>query len=449
VTDQSPVGYGIDFGTSNSAVSIAYPDHVALVAVTGGEAALTLPSIIYLDREGRLIAGHEALREFLVAGHLKTDCWRCSLAPYGWDTDCRQYRKGGGCNDARLVSGVKHDLASPGFSGTNSWATDYTVAELAAVVLRSLKVAADSVCSADVRRVVLGHPVAFAGTDAEGPRHLEGCARLRHAAEKAGFEDVQLLPEPTAAVLGFRGGDAVAVAVDFGGGTCDVAVLDGRSGTSRVTALTGVSVGGDNVDAALFEVLVGPALGLDQLPNWLFNEMRTWRGAALLMADPGVPGILARLPSAPAAVAGAILLEGQAYDFYRCVEQAKIQLSRFDEVRLQYSRPPIDLDLPIRRSAFESLIRPELEMVRDAVDRALEQAEVRPDQVGRVLLTGGSSQIPAFRRDLAALFSEQRLEEADAFTAVVQGLGLRAREVWGGSITGGLRARTADRRRLM
>jgi hypothetical chaperone protein len=130
VADQSPIAYGIDFGTSNSAVSIAYADHVALVTVPGGGAARTLPSIIYLDRDGRRTAGHEALREFLVTGHRKTDCWRCSLAPYGWDTDCRQYRKGGGCNDARLLSGVKHDLARLGFSGTNSWAPDFSVAEL-------------------------------------------------------------------------------------------------------------------------------------------------------------------------------------------------------------------------------------------------------------------------------------------------------------------------------
>jgi hypothetical protein len=97
--------------------------------------SLTLPSFIYLHRSGRRAAGDEGVRTFLKSGHSKTDCWKCPLAPYGWDTDCRQYRKGGGCNDARLLSGVKHELAKLGFAGTNSWATDFSVATLVSVVV--------------------------------------------------------------------------------------------------------------------------------------------------------------------------------------------------------------------------------------------------------------------------------------------------------------------------
>src|SRR5260370_42702562 len=126
----TPVGYGIDFGTSNSAISVAYPDHVEVVALGRSRSAMTLPSFVYLHRGGRRAAGDEAVKTFLKSGHEKTDCWNCPLAPYGWDTDCRQYRKGGGCNDARLLSGVKHELAKLGFAGTNSWATDFSVGSL-------------------------------------------------------------------------------------------------------------------------------------------------------------------------------------------------------------------------------------------------------------------------------------------------------------------------------
>jgi hypothetical chaperone protein len=431
----APIAYGIDFGTSNSAVSIAYADRVDLVPVSIASRAPTLPSVIYLHRKGRREAGEEATREFLLTGHAKTDCWRCSLAPYGWDTDCRQYRKGGGCSDSRLLSGVKHDLAKAGFAGTNSWATDFSVADLVAVVLGRLKRSADSACSADVRRVVVGHPVRFAGVGAGGddPGQETARLRLRQSAEQAGFEQVELLPEPTAAMLGDEstGRPGLFLAADFGGGTFDVAVLDARGDSPRVTALQGVAVGGDRLDGVLFEVKVGPALGLEGLPNWLFNDMRTPAGAALLMADPGIPNVLARLPREPASVAGAILLEGQAYGFYRAVEAAKIALSRDEEVRLQYRKHPIDLDLPLQRSGFESMIQPELDEVMGAVDAALEQAGVGPDQVDRVLLTGGSSQIPAFRRRLAERFDEGKLESQDAFTAVVRGLGTHARNLWG------------------
>src|SRR5438270_12177376 len=198
-----PIGYGIDFGTSNSSVSIAYGDRVEVLAL-GGSASRTLPSFVYLHRGGRRAAGNEAVRTFLISGHEKTDCWNCSLEPYGWDTDCRQYRKGGGCNDARLLSGVKHELAKVGFAGTNSWATDFTVGSLVAVVIKRLKAEADTFVSQGVRRVVVGHPVVFAGADPSdrAGSDAEAFSRLQLAAMEAGFDEVAFLPEPTAAVIG-------------------------------------------------------------------------------------------------------------------------------------------------------------------------------------------------------------------------------------------------------
>ncbi|HSS60527.1 MAG TPA: Hsp70 family protein, partial [Candidatus Limnocylindrales bacterium] len=89
-TPSRPLGYGIDFGTSNSSVSIAYSDRVDVLAL-GASGSRTLPSFVYLHRAGGRAAGDEAVRTFLVSGHEKTDCWNCPLAPYGWDTDCRQY----------------------------------------------------------------------------------------------------------------------------------------------------------------------------------------------------------------------------------------------------------------------------------------------------------------------------------------------------------------------
>src|SRR6202521_691924 len=160
-----PVGYGIDFGTSNSAVSVAYADHVDVLPVGRSRSARTLPSFVYLHRGGRRAAGDEGVKTLLKSRHEKADCRKVPLAPYGWDTDCRQYRKGGGCSDARLLSGVKHELAKLGFDGTNSWATDFSVGTLVSVVLKRLKAEADQEANEAVKSVVLGHPVVFAGAD--------------------------------------------------------------------------------------------------------------------------------------------------------------------------------------------------------------------------------------------------------------------------------------------
>jgi hypothetical chaperone protein len=425
-----PVGYGIDFGTSNSAISIAYHDRVDVVALGRSRSAMTLPSFVYLHRGGRRAAGEEAVKTFLRSGHEKTDCWNCALAPYGWDTDCRQYRKGGGCNDARLLSGVKHELAKVGFAGTNSWATDFTVGALVAVVLKRLKVEADAAVVEGARRVVLGHPVVFAGADPDhrAESDAEAFGRLEQAALEAGFAEVAFLPEPTAAVIGEPNHRGVEIAVDFGGGTFDVAVMDSRDGDPRIAGLSGVAVGGEMLDGVLFETSVGPALGLEVLPSWLFNELRTASSVRLLMADPGIPAILSRIGGKEAELVHALLYQGYAYDFYKAIEAAKIALSSAEATELEFS--PLGLQVTLRRSAFESMIRPELDLVREAIGRALEAGRVGPRDVDRVLLTGGSAYIPAFRGDLAQTFGEDRLEQRDAFTAVVHGLGVRAQQLW-------------------
>jgi hypothetical chaperone protein len=426
-----PLGYGIDFGTSNSAISVAYEDRVDVLKLGSARSSLTLPSFVYLHRSGRRAAGDEGVRTFLKSGHAKTDCWKCPLAPYGWDTDCRQYRKGGGCNDARLLSGVKHELAKLGFAGTNSWATDFSVATMVSVVLKRLKDEADSSAGTPTNRVVLGHPVVFAGADPlnREASDAEAFKRLEDAARTAGFKEITFLPEPTAAVIGEKTHRGVEMAVDFGGGTFDAAVMDSRKGLPQIAGLAGVAVGGEILDGVLFETSVGPALGLERLPSWLFNEMRTASSVRLLMADPGIPAILARIGGREADLVHALLYEGHAYDFYKSIESAKIALSNADEVELSY--PALDLKIALRRSAFEAMIRPELDLVRQAITSALAEADIEPKDVDRVLLTGGSAYIPAFRADLAATFGEDRLEQRDAFTAVVHGLGVRAQQLWG------------------
>jgi hypothetical chaperone protein len=425
-----PLGYGIDFGTSNSAISIAYQDHVEVLALGAARSSLTLPSFVYLHRSGRRNAGDEGVKTFLKSGHRKTDCWKCPLAPYGWDTECRQYRKGGGCNDARLLSGVKHELAKLGFSGTNSWATDFSVSTLVSVVLERLKAEADASVERASHRVVLGHPVVFAGADPHdrAASDAEAFTRLEHAAIRAGFTEVAFLPEPTAAVIGEAKHRSVEMAVDFGGGTFDAAIMDSRAGAPLISGMAGVAVGGEILDGVLFETSVGPALGLERLPSWLFNELRTASSVRLLMADPGIPAVLARIGGREAELVHALLYEGHAYDFYKAIEAAKIALSDSEEVELSY--PALDLRIPLRRHAFESMIRPELDLVRDAIANALKEAAIDAKDVDRVLLTGGSAYIPAFRADLVETFGADRLEQRDAFTAVVHGLGVRAQQLW-------------------
>ena len=425
---------GIDFGTSNSTVSVASAADVRVIPAGAGSAP-TVPSVIYLHRDGTSRAGRGAEETFFTSGHRRTDCLRCSLARYGVST-CLQFRRGGGCNDSRLLWAVKRDLAKSEFTGTNSWARDFPPAGLVAVVIGHLKSAAEAAAGEALGRVVLGHPVVFPSAAGRPDVQRLGLERLVAAARLAGFEEVELYPEPAAAGLaGSAEVEGLTVTLDFGGGTFDVAVMRVDEKGARTLALTGAAVGGERLDEVVFELAVGPALGLQGLPNWLYNEMRSLSRVMLLLSDPGLPVVLDRWSathdSAAAGAARRILFGGFAYDFYKEIEAAKIRLSTEAATEIAFSRDGLRLRSRLSRAVFEAAVRPELDEVESAVIAALQLAGVAPAEVDSVVLTGGSSQIPVFRRRVEGLFPGAHLRARDAFTSVVEGLGLRARQVWG------------------
>src|SRR5260370_1351887 len=71
------------------------------------------------------------------------------------------------------------------------------------LIMGRFKIAADGDTGANVRRVVLGHPVVFVGAEGLDYRQRQGMAeqRLQEAAAQAGFNEVVLLDEPAAAVI--------------------------------------------------------------------------------------------------------------------------------------------------------------------------------------------------------------------------------------------------------
>src|SRR5260370_18910589 len=112
--------------------------------------------------------------------------------------------------------------------------------------MRRLKEEADKSVGGVVKRVVVGHPVVFAGADPSDrvASDAEAFSRLERAAREAGFEEVAFLSEPTAAVIGEHTHRGVEVAVDFAGGPFDGALMDFRREQPRVARTSGGRAGG-------------------------------------------------------------------------------------------------------------------------------------------------------------------------------------------------------------
>jgi hypothetical chaperone protein len=417
-----PLGVGIDFGTTNSAVAVAdEPGRVKLLPLPapGGGVASTWRSILYFesgDRPGEVLvsAGTPAMERYAESG-----------------------------GQGRLVQSIKSHLASELFSGTHAMGRYFRIEDLIATFLRKLRQAAGTELG---RRAVVGRPVRYWGaeTGADEARALE---RMRGALALAGFDDVSFEYEPVAAARRYAAGldhEELVVIADFGGGTSDFSVVRvGGSGGAAVLATSGVAIAGDSFDARLVDHVVAPELGRGTtyeaefgrqmpVPPWLYTNLRRWHQLSFLRS-PKTEALLDKIrhgASDPASIERLIhIVEDElGLPLHQSVEASKRALSETSEARFAFVHPGIALTAAVTRAAFDTWIVEELAAIDQAVNEALTRAGVAARAVDRVFTTGGSSLVPAVRALLATTFGADRLVGGDELTSVAWGLAALATE---------------------
>jgi hypothetical protein len=204
-------------------------------------------------------------------------------------------------------------------------------------------------------------------------------------------------------------------------------------------------VGGELFYRLLFRAKVAPALHIDDsfevraavhrnLPNWLRNRLATLGGLKLLLSDPNTALALLEYRAGKGGErlepVEEILYGGYAYQFYRAIEDAKIELSLRTTSSIEFHRPRLDISILLVRGEFEDLIARPMGVVRGEILKAFELAEIGPEEVSLVLRTGGSSSIPMFVQMLEEIFGPTTVQERPVFTTVVHGLASYARELW-------------------
>ncbi len=234
---------------------------------------------------------------------------------------------------------------------------NYLPQEISAIILRALKQRAEVALGESVTQAAITVPAYF--TDAQRQA-------TKTAGEIAGLEVLQIINEPTAAALAYdlRSDDSERVLVyDLGGGTFDVSVVEITGEVTEVLASHGNNrLGGDDFDRRLQLHL-----------------------AELFRKEHGVD-----IPDDAATNARLM----------RAAEQAKIRLSShgFATVREAFlgsqGKTALHLEVEISRQDFEKLLRPLLEETLEAIDRALDDAKLGPEQLDRIILVGGSTRIP-------------------------------------------------------
>jgi molecular chaperone DnaK len=227
------------------------------------------------------------------------------------------------------------------------------------------------------------------------PANSKGLARhaTKLTAGAAGLKVLTLINEPTAAAICYglnAQEDQTILVYDFGGGTLDVTVLRIHHGIFEEISSKGIGkLGGDDLDAALARVLA---------------ERFEQKTGFDIMHSP------------------------YKQQFMLAVEKAKIELSdAHSAVARKAELVPerhLSLEEEIDRGHFERIIMPLVVRSGEAIDEALKLRGLRPKDIDRVLLVGGTSKIPLVRRYVTEKLAGKEPEpfdRVDPMTCVAQG----------------------------
>jgi molecular chaperone HscC len=258
---------------------------------------------------------------------------------------------------------------------------EFRAEELSALILRSLKENAEADLGEPVIEAIITVPAYFSDAQRKA---------TRAAGQLAGLRVERLLNEPTAAALAYgihqRGSDSRFLVFDLGGGTFDVSVLDFFDGVMEVRASAGDNfLGGEDFVLCLIERF----FEVNKLP------------AKLKLDAQFMQRLTAR------------------------AEAAKRALSDSPQSSIRVSHRETEYTLDLDEGALEQACAPLLARLRNPVERALRDANLRGTELDNIVLAGGATRMPIVRRLVARMFgrfpsSDINPDEVVALGAAVQ-----------------------------
>lgn len=416
---------GLDFGTSNSTVSIDAACGMELAALEGE--LRTLPSAIFFDfANGRPVFGRAAIKAYVDGV------------------------------EGRLMRSLKSTLGTALMDETTRIKTKtYSFKDIIGLIIDKLKSAVDAAAGDDVTQVVLGRPVHFVDDDPAADRRAQDA--LEEIARARGFREIAFQYEPIAAALAYEQSvreEQYALIADIGGGTSDFSVVrvspEARLRSERagdVLANKGVHIGGADIDRLFSLKSVMPHLGLgsemrlpfgDKIlptPNGFFVDLATWHRINLLYT-PKVSRELAELERyslSPEKMArlSEVVETRRGHSIALSVEHAKIELSSSSETAIDLSEVERGFAVETSAKALHEAIADQLGALSRTLSDTLAASGLTRERIDAVFLTGGSTAIPAVRAAVTAQTPGAKIVEGDMFGAVGLGLGLDARRKFG------------------
>ena len=390
---RTKIDYGIDLGTTNSAIS----------RIEDGEAVIkktdtlkdTMPSCVYINKKKAVQVGDGAYNA------LKRD--KLSAMKNWNDSDSNSFIE------------FKRTMGSDKRYFSANMDREFSSEELSAEVLKTLK---SFIKDESVKAVVITIPAAFKNNQKEA---------TRQAAKLAGFDHIELLQEPVAAAMAYglnsKSKNGFWLVFDFGGGTFDAALLKVEEGIMKVIDTEGDNyLGGKNLDMAIVDEIILPYIEA----NYAIDS---------ILGDDTQKQILRN-----------------AMKFY--AEETKIKLS-FNETHNILSDlgdipgeddngEEFELDITVTQADMQRALAPIFQKAIDIAQKLLERNNLKGEDLDSLILVGG----PTFSPVLRSMLEKQICKpdtSVDPMTVVSRGAALYASTI---ELSETVKEQTRDRSKI-
>lgn len=285
-------------------------------------------------------------------------------------------------NTDRTISSVKRHMGTDWSIRIDG--TEYKPQTISAMILMQLKKDAEEFLGESVTEAVITVPAYFNDIQRQA---------TKDAGRIAGLHVKRIINEPTSAALsyGLDHGEAQKVMVyDLGGGTFDVSIIEIGDGVIEVLATAGDNhLGGDDFDARIMD--------------WILKEFKKEHKVDLSRDF----SVMQRIKEA--------------------AEQAKKELSSFDSTQIvlpyltEIRGEVVHLDMTLTRAQFYNLVRDLIERTAGPVQNALSDAGIAASELGRILLVGGSTRIPAVQEKVRSMTGKEPSRNINPDECVAKG----------------------------